>query len=134
MGAYYEDVYDEWFYYTHVPGFAGTTAFAAANAYAYYNAAYNEAIQYPLAPTDIGYSNTLDRTVEQLAVFGEFDYDVTEKLTVTAGARWADFELNEFESFQFPWASLVLQPEILQDFRRVLGQTGHSTVLVTTAI
>lgn len=102
VGAYYEDVYDEWFYYTHVPGFAGTTAFAAANAYAYYNAAYNDAIQYPLAPTDIGYSNTLDRTVEQLAVFGEFDFDITEKLTLTAGARWAEFERNEFENFQFP--------------------------------
>jgi outer membrane receptor protein involved in Fe transport len=102
VGAYYEDVYDEWFYYTHVPGFAGTTAFAAANAYAYYNAAYNDAIQYPLAPTDIGYSNTLDRTTEQLAVFGEFDFDITEKLTLTAGARWAKFERNEFENFQFP--------------------------------
>jgi outer membrane receptor protein involved in Fe transport len=102
LGVYYEDVYDEWFYYTHVPGFSGTTAFAAANAYAYYNAAYNEAIQYPLAPTDIGYSNTLDRTVEQLAVFGEFDYDVSEKLTLSAGVRWANFERNEFESFQFP--------------------------------
>ena len=100
-GAYYEEVYDDWFYYTHVPGFSGTTAFETANTYAYYNAG-NDAIEYPLAPTDIGYSNTLDRSVEQLAVFGEFDYDLTDRLTLSAGVRWAKFERDEFENFQFP--------------------------------
>ena len=104
VGAYYEDVYDEWYYYTHQPDLMSTRAWATANAYAYYYLYLtgSSRVQYPLLPTTVGYSNTFERTVEQIAVFGEMDYDVSDKLTLNFGIRWAEFERDEFDRYQFP--------------------------------
>lgn len=102
IGGYYESVQDDWFYFTRVPGFADSRSFATAQAYAAYYAYSLPNVTYPIAPTDISYSNTLDRKVDQTAVFGELGYDLTDKLTVTAGARWAKFERDEVEVNQFP--------------------------------
>lgn len=102
IGGYYEKVDDDWFYYTKQPELTDTRAFSTAQAYAYYYSQYYDNVQYPLPDTDIGYSNTLDRTVEQLAFFGELSYDITEKLTLTGGARWAEFDRDENDIYQFP--------------------------------
>ena len=36
IGGYYEEIYDTWFYYTDMPEHVNTTAWGAANAYAYF--------------------------------------------------------------------------------------------------
>ncbi|MBT4523218.1 MAG: TonB-dependent receptor [Halieaceae bacterium] len=102
VGAFYEDVYDEWYYYTKQPGLMSTRAWATAQNYAYYNSNYYDNVTYPLPDTEIGYSNTMERSVEQIAVFGELSYDLTEKWEVTGGVRWAEFERDEYDKYQFP--------------------------------
>ena len=111
VGAFYEDVYDEWYYGTVQPGLEDTTMWAYADYLAWYygvdsnwynNYTPNTNISYPLALTDVSYSNTLKRTIEQIAVFGEMSYDLTDDLTLLAGARWAEYDRNTYNDFFFP--------------------------------
>ena len=59
-------------------------------------------IAYPLAPTDIGFYNLFERSVKQMAVFGEVSYDLTDKWLVQVGARWFEYDRDEYDQFQFP--------------------------------
>ncbi len=43
-------------------------------------------------PADSPFNSDLNYQLEQFAVFGEASYDVTERLTLTAGGRFYDFE------------------------------------------
>ena len=102
VGAFYEDVDDEWFYGAQNPSLMNTAAWETANYYAYtYYAAYDH-IQYPLAPSNVGYFNHFVRAVEQTAAFGEISLDMSERLTTTLGLRWFEYDRNEFDQFQFP--------------------------------
>ena len=47
-------------------------------------------------PAPIAFYNDITRTEEQIAVFGEFSYDVLDSLTLAIGARWYDIE-SDFE-------------------------------------
>ena len=49
-----------------------------ANYLAYYYSYYGYDIQYPLTPTNLAYTNRLDRTNKQLAFFGEFEFGQQE--------------------------------------------------------
>ncbi|MEX2150429.1 MAG: TonB-dependent receptor [Steroidobacteraceae bacterium] len=98
-GAFYEDVYDWWHYGAEVPGLTTTPAWTAAQYYAYY---YGYDTHYPLAETDIYYSNRFEKTVRQKAVFGEMSFNLTDRWSVTGGARWFEFDRNEVESFEVP--------------------------------
>jgi outer membrane receptor protein involved in Fe transport len=102
-GLFFEDVYDEWLYGTKNPDLMSTIGWATANAYAYY-ARYTGGydVQYPLPPTEIGYANKFKRTVKQIAVYGEVDFDLTDAWTVTGGARWFQYDREEFDNWQFP--------------------------------
>ena len=102
VGAFYEDVYDEWLYGAQNPELMNTLAWETANSYAYnYYASYDH-IEYPLAPTDIGFYNQFERAVEQQAVFGEVSYDLTDKWLVQVGARWFEYDRSEYDQFHFP--------------------------------
>lgn len=98
-GAFYEDVYDWWEYGAEVPGLTTTPTWTAAQYYAYY---YGYDTHYPLAETDIYYFNPFEKTVRQKAVFGEMTFDLTDKWSVTGGARWFEFDRHEIESFEVP--------------------------------
>src|SRR5690606_24926205 len=75
-GAFYEDVYDWWFYGALNSELTSTDAWAAAQAYAYLASVYyGYDVQYPLPPTDIYYQNTYDKEIKQTAVFGEVTYN-----------------------------------------------------------
>ena len=109
LGAYYEDVYDEWYYGTRLDQLTSTRAWAAAQAYAYYyapnyyngyNGNPNQA--YPLPDTDVGYSNTFQRSVKQTAFFGEASFDITNDLRILGGVRWAEFDRDSYSRFAFP--------------------------------
>ncbi|WP_416305286.1 TonB-dependent receptor [Neptunicella sp. SCSIO 80796] len=39
-------------------------------------------------PSEIGFVNDITHTIEQIAVFGQGEYDLTDTLTLTLGARW----------------------------------------------
>ena len=102
VGAFYEDVDDEWLFGAQNPSLMNTAAWETANYYAYtYYAAYDH-IDYPLAPTNIGFYNQFIRAVEQTAAFGEVSLDMSDRLTTTLGLRWFEYDRNEFDQFQFP--------------------------------
>jgi len=96
-GAFYEDVYDYWDYGAKVPDLVNTTAWAYAVYYADYFGLGHE-----LTPTDIYYLNVFEKTVRQKAVFGEITFDLTDRWSVTGGARWFEYNRHEFESDEVP--------------------------------
>jgi len=102
IGGFYEDLTTEWFYGARNPDYVGTTSWYAAQAYAYYYNYLGYDVQYPLPPTDIGYSETYYNSVKQTAVFGEIGYDLTEQWNVTLGARWFEFDRGTYYIYQFP--------------------------------
>lgn len=110
-GAFYEDVYDEWYFGSLQPGIENTTMWGYANYLAYYygvasnyynNYTPNTNITYPLALTDVSFSNTLKRSVKQTAIFAEVSYDLTDDWTLMGGGRWAEYERDTFSRFAFP--------------------------------
>lgn len=103
LGGYYEEIYDTWFYRTIMPDHLNTTAWAFAQAYAYYyyTNGYTNVV-YPLPDTLHHYVQTMERTNTQVAIFGEIDYDFTEKTRLTLGARWAENEREEYDKYEWP--------------------------------
>ena len=43
-------------------------------------------------PAEVSFVNDVTRTTEQVAVFGQFEFDVTERVTAAIGARWYDID------------------------------------------
>ena len=54
----------------------------------------------PLAPSDIYYYNKYHNEVKQLAFFGEMTYALTDKWSVTGGARWFEYDRNMFDQYR----------------------------------
>ncbi|GAB3278459.1 TonB-dependent receptor [Parahaliea aestuarii] len=84
VGAFYSDVERKYAQRLPTPGYdaftdatlgAGTAA-AVANGY----------------PADSPYNSDLPYDIEQTAIFGEANYSLTERLVLTLGGRWYDFE------------------------------------------
>jgi outer membrane receptor protein involved in Fe transport len=106
IGGFYEDIYNEWYYGSSNPDFPETTAFYYSNNlrwwYNYYADYYDFYVEYPLPETNVGYSEHLKNDVTQLAIFGEISYALTDRWSVTGGARWFEFELDAWTRYQFP--------------------------------
>ncbi len=104
IGGYYEDKTTDWFFGALNEDYVGTTSWDAAQAYAYYYGVYlGYDIQYPLPETDIGYAQNYANDIKQTAVFGTFDYEITDALRVSVGARWFRFERETSKTEQFPF-------------------------------
>jgi outer membrane receptor protein involved in Fe transport len=101
-GAFYEDVWDWWEYDAINPGLTQTKAWEAAQYYACYGASLGYDIQCPLPDTDIYYQDVYDKTIKQTAVFGEATFDLTDKWSVTGGARWFEYDRDVVESYSVP--------------------------------
>ena len=101
-GAFYEDVEDGWHYGDTMPNLMQTTAWDVANYYACYGNQQGYDIACPLAPTDIYYSDKYRKTIKQTAVFGEVTYDLTDKWSITGGARWFEYDRNQIETYNVP--------------------------------
>ncbi len=52
-------------------------------------------------PSGVAFFNDITRTEEQVAVFGELSYDLTEQLTITGGLRWYEIESDFTGSSNF---------------------------------
>ena len=57
----------------------------------------------PLEPTQIYYYNQYENKVKQLAFFGEMSYQLTDKWSITGGARWFEFDRKMFDMYQVPF-------------------------------
>ena len=104
-GAFFEDVYDWWEYGDRLTrGNPQTTAaWVEANRRACDVIADPNVVPCPLAPTDIYYYNKYHNKVKQLAFFGEVGYALTDKWSVTGGARWFEFDREMFDQYQIPF-------------------------------
>ena len=67
------------------------------------------------------YQNIFDKTIKQKAVFGEVTYDLTEKWSVTGGARWFEYDRHEVDESYVPQGVPAWDPhaDIDPDDRRV---------------
>jgi iron complex outermembrane receptor protein len=101
-GLYYEDLHDDWYYGGNNPQLMETVQWPYAQYWAYYYNYYGNPVEYPLAPTTVAYSETLDRDTEQIAIFGELSYDITDKWRVVGGARWFQYDRYNYIKNQFP--------------------------------
>ncbi|WP_372810245.1 TonB-dependent receptor [Litorivivens sp.] len=73
----------------------------------------------PRASTDELYYSDIPYELKQFAVFGEMSYDVTERLNLTVGARWFDFEEDRILTFDGSFATRTID---------VPGETDSSGV------
>ncbi|MBP9129217.1 MAG: TonB-dependent receptor [Steroidobacteraceae bacterium] len=101
-GAFYEDVEDSWHYGAKLPGLTGTTAWEAANYYACYANELGYDVACPLAPTDIYYSDKYRKTIKQTALFGEVTYSLTDRWSITGGARWFEYDRDQKDVYNIP--------------------------------
>src|SRR5262249_1787817 len=103
-GAFYEDVYDWWQYGAIQPEVPLTRTVAwqtAQDDCLAYQADHPEQVC-PIAPTPYYYFNKYHNEVKQTAIFGEITYALTDKWSVTGGARWFEFDRDMFDLYQIP--------------------------------
>lgn len=85
IGAFYADVDRTYAQRLPTPGYAGFTD-------AVFGAGTSAAVANGFPDLDSPYNADLPYQLTQVAVFGEASYDVSEKLTLTLGGRFYDFE------------------------------------------
>lgn len=106
-GAFYEDVYDWWDYGSRITNgdLTQTPAWAEANTRACDLAQTDPSlgVQCPLAPTNIYYFNNYHNKVKQIAFFGEMSYALTDKWSITGGARWFRYDREQFDKYNVPF-------------------------------
>ncbi len=86
VGAFYSTENGDTSFDSFVRGYEETPAFEY---FSEYEAGLTGAT---LAPTETWFLGRYDTEFDQVAVFGELGFDVTENFTITAGARWFDYE------------------------------------------
>lgn len=84
VGVFYSDQERDYAQDLQVRGFEALTGIVTAG---------------PRAPTDSLYFSTVPYDLTQYAVFGEASYAVTDKLEVTAGVRYANYEESRLLTF-----------------------------------
>ena len=102
IGLYYENSQDDWYYGSENPQLMETISWYYAQYYAYYYNSLGYPVAYPIPPTIVAYSNRLDREIKQTSIFGEVSFDLTDKWTVTGGARWFKYDRYHFTQNQYP--------------------------------
>lgn len=82
-GLFYQEADERWDFISFLDGYRDSPAFAA---WSYY---------YPgIAPTDGWWLSTQISTRTDMAVFGELDWSLTDKLDLLLGGRWYDVEVD----------------------------------------
>ncbi len=82
-GLFYQETDERWDFISFLDGYRDSPAFAA---WSYY---------YPgIAPTDGWWLSTQISTRTDMAVFGEIDWSLTDKIDLILGGRWYDVEVD----------------------------------------
>lgn len=102
LGAFYEDVYDTWFYGNELTNYMQTNGWEAINYYACWYAANGYDAPCPIPDTTKPYTQEYKNSVKQTAVFGEMSYDLAEDFTVSVGARWFEYDRDVWEEYAAP--------------------------------
>ncbi len=77
VGGFYSKITRKYGQTLDVPGFTALSGIPSAGA---------------VAPEDVLFFSNIPYNFRQVALFGEASYDLTERLNVTGGVRWYDFE------------------------------------------
>jgi iron complex outermembrane receptor protein len=108
VGTFFEKIEDGWFDSADTPNLETSRAWAYANFHGQElcDAGYDY-VSCPMVPVisewgTAWYTHDFDREIEQIAIFGEVGYDVTEKLHLTAGMRWFEYDRYTSSNYQFP--------------------------------
>jgi len=104
VGAFYDDVYDTWLYGSVIPNLTDTVGWYWANYWSCYYASMPNAEQWncPIPDTDVTYVNQYKKWIEQTAVFGEFDYSITDDFVASIGVRWFRYDRDEYQLYEAP--------------------------------
>lgn len=103
VGAFYENNKDGWDDRGDIPNLNTTKHWR----YTQWRTCDLEAQGFPVAcpaidPNNTWYNDSYARERTQLAVFGQVDYDLTEQLRVTVGARWFEYDRYVVNDRQWP--------------------------------
>ncbi|MFT4823552.1 MAG: iron complex outermembrane receptor protein [Halioglobus sp.] len=83
LGAFYQEAEENWDFISYLEDYRNSPAFAA---WSYY---------YPgIAPTDAWWLSSQGTERTDMAVFGEIDYSITDKLDLILGGRWFDIDID----------------------------------------
>ena len=125
LGVFYNDVENHTLFASNVkdldqtgltvppPGPPGCGAHCYLNYYAFYyncGTAYSNDCIDPVAPSNNWWTGVYDSTLEQIAVFGEASFDISDNFSITAGGRWFEIDTER----QLEQSTLVGG---LQDYR-----------------
>ncbi len=91
IGAFYEKTEDKWDY-----AFADVENLSETPFGQYWD------LGNYLPDTDIWYKEDYESTTKQLAVFGEVNFELTDALSATVGARWFEYDRERFEQKEWP--------------------------------
>jgi len=96
IGAFYSEEKGKTAFDSFIRGYSDTPAFAY---FSYYE---NNLSGSPLAPTETWFLGRYDTELDQVAVFGEVSFDLTDAFTITAGGRWFDYDRKFAQQQQAP--------------------------------
>ncbi|MFC3093827.1 TonB-dependent receptor [Alteromonas sediminis] len=85
FGAFYSDTQRTYTQRLPTPGYDALVD-------ASFGEGFSASIRNGVAPADSPYAADLPYDLEQMSVFGELTYEMTDKLDVTFGSRWYDYE------------------------------------------
>lgn len=85
IGAFYSDTSRDYGQRIPIPGYDAVTDMVLG-------AGTSDAVRNGIAEVDSPFNSDLPYDIEQLAVFGEFTFDLTDRLSLTVGGRWYDFK------------------------------------------
>lgn len=117
IGAFYSEHDRISSFDSYVRGYQNTPAFAYFSYLQYYDTG-----QF-LEPTERWFIGRYDQELEQVAVFGELSFDLTEHFTITAGGRWADYDRRFAQRQESPEGSTAF------NFLDDITQTSDSDVV-----
>ncbi|MGD2129809.1 MAG: TonB-dependent receptor [Lysobacterales bacterium] len=79
-----------------------------------------------IRPVGVGFFNDITRTNEQIALFGEVTWDITDQWSAALGWRWYDMDIDFYGSSNF--TNGIFQGSVDSDRGRDYDSTfGHST-------
>jgi outer membrane receptor protein involved in Fe transport len=82
-GLFYQEADERWDFYSYLDDYRNSPAFEA---WSYY---------YPgIAPTDSWWLSVQESTRTDMAVFGEIDFSLTDKIDLLLGGRWYDVDID----------------------------------------